>query len=253
MPLLLKPLAVQFKVSTPSRPHCDALGTPFVFQLKNHETHCLFPAPFQPHVSSDPWPARSLSPDDWSAVIPTKHYVSAIGMFVQPAGGQWFEGDLSIQGGGDQATRTSSSANGTRTLGAYLNIADAYFFDWGDDPVIDILVQFYGDASILAADGTPRDFLFLTGTLPGGPNGNLNEVAGGSLPVEANNGKWNWALFRIENGTRPDGGRYVDQPADIAQGNIGAGSQWRHDPLPERRRIDRMCGRLWGRRRFWRT
>ena len=41
--------------------------------------------------------------------------------------------------------------------------------------------------------------------------------------MEANNGKWNWALFRIENGTRPDGGRYVDQPADNAQGNIGAG------------------------------
>ena len=170
-----------------------------------------------------------FSPDDWPATVdPDKevHYVvSDRDAVFEPAGGQWFEGDLSIQGGGDQATRNViiGGYRGTRTLGAYLNIADAYFFDWGDDPVIDILVQFYGDASILAADGTPRDFLFLTGTLPGGPDGNLNEVAGGSLPVEANNGKWNWALFRIENGTRPDGGRYVDQPADNAQGNIGAG------------------------------
>ena len=109
MPLLLKPLAVQFKVSTPSRPHCDALGTPSVFQLKNHETHCLFPAPFQPHVSSDPWPARSLFSDDWPATVdPDKevHYVvSDRDAVFEPAGGQWFEGDLSIQGGGDQATR----------------------------------------------------------------------------------------------------------------------------------------------------
>lgn len=170
-----------------------------------------------------------FSPEDWPATAdPEKevHYVvTDPDATFSPVGAQWFEGDLQVLSGGDQATRSVNIGGfqGTRTLGAYLNVADTFFFDWGDDPVIDILIQFYGDSSVLAADGTPRDFNFLTGTLPGGPDGNLNNVLGGSLPVEANNGQWNWALFRIENGVRPDGGSYVDQPADNAEGNISAG------------------------------
>ncbi len=170
-----------------------------------------------------------FSPEDWPATVdPSKevHYVvTDPDATFSPAGAQWFDGDLTVLSGGDQATRSVSIGGfrGTRTVGAYLNIADAFYFDWADDPVIDILVQFYGDSSVLAADGSPRDFHFLTGTLPGGPGGNLNNVLGGSLPVEANNGQWNWALFRIENGVRPDGGSFVDQPAENAEGNIGAG------------------------------
>ena len=170
-----------------------------------------------------------FSPEDWPETVdPSKevHYVvTDPDASFEPAGNLWFEGDLQVMSGGDQATRSVviGGFNGTRTLGSYLNVADAFYFDWGDDPVVDILIQFYGDGSVLAADGTPRNFTFLTGTLPGGPEGNLNDVLGGSLPVEANNGKWNWALFRIENGTRPDGGRFIDQPAENAQGNISAG------------------------------
>ncbi|MDA7660638.1 hypothetical protein N8702_02910, partial [Verrucomicrobia bacterium] len=153
-----------------------------------------------------------FSPEDWPETVdPSKevHYVvTDPDASFEPAGNLWFEGDLQVMSGGDQATRSVviGGFNGTRTLGSYLNVADAFYFDWGDDPVVDILIQFYGDGSVLAADGTPRNFTFLTGTLPGGPEGNLNDVLGGSLPVEANNGKWNWALFRVENGMRPDGG-----------------------------------------------
>ncbi|MDA0750220.1 MAG: hypothetical protein O2964_05840 [Verrucomicrobia bacterium] len=170
-----------------------------------------------------------FSPDDWPATADASkevHYVvTDPDAIYEPLGNNWFEGDLTVLSGGDQATRSVviGGARGTRVLGNYLNIADAFYFDWADKPVIDILIQFYGDDSILAADGTPRNFDFLTGTLPDGPDGNLNNVTGGTLPVEANNGKWNWGLFRIENGIRPDGGSYVDQPADNAQGNISAG------------------------------
>ena len=145
--------------------------------------------------------------------------------FFDPLGNNWFNGDLSILSGGDQLTRTVAIGGhrGSRVVGSYLNIADTFYFDWADDPVIDILIQFYGDESVLGPDGQPRDFTFLTGTLPIGDGGNLNFVNGGSLPVEANNGKWNWALFRIENAIRPDGGRYVDLPAFNAQGSTGAG------------------------------
>lgn len=168
-------------------------------------------------------------PEDWPATADASkevHYVvtDPEGTFA-PVGAQWFEGDLTVLSGGDQATRSVriGGFRGTRTLGAYLNIADAFYFDWATHPVLDILIQFYGDSSVLGADGSPRDFNFLTGTLPGGPDGNLNNVLGGSLPVEANNSQWNWALFRIENGLRPDGGRFIDLPAENAEGNIGAG------------------------------
>ena len=170
-----------------------------------------------------------FSPEDWPASADSSkevHYVvTDPDATFAPVGAQWFEGDLTVLSGGDQATRGVSIGGfqGTRTLGAYLNIADAFYFDWEDDPVIDILIQFYGDSSVLGADGSPRDFNFLTGTLPGGPDGILNNVLGGSLPVEANNGRWNWALFRIENGVRPDGGSFIGPPADNAEGNISAG------------------------------
>lgn len=170
-----------------------------------------------------------FSPEKWPATVDGSkevHYVvTDPDAIFEPVGNQWFEGDLTIQSGGDQATRsvTIGGFRGTRALGAYLNVADAFYFDWADKPVVDILIQFYGDSSVLAADGSPRDFHFLTGTLPGGPGGNLNNVLGGSLPVEANNSKWNWGLFRIENGVRPDGGSFIDQPAEDAEGNISAG------------------------------
>lgn len=171
-----------------------------------------------------PFPPENW-PDTADAAKEIHYIVTDPDATFEPLGNQWFEGDLTVLNGGDQATRavTIGGFSGTRTQGNYLNIADAFYFDWDDDPVIDILIQFYGDGSVLAADGSPRNFNFLTGTLPGGPGGNLNDVNGGSLPIEANNGKWNWALFRIENGERPDGGSFVGPPAENAQGNISAG------------------------------
>lgn len=171
--------------------------------------------PFSP----DAWP---LSADATKEV----HYnVFDPGASFPPVGDRWFLGDLTALSGGDQTTRPISIGGhtGLRTVGNYLNIADAFYFDWGDNEIIDILIQFYGNEAVLDENGEPRDFMFLTGTLPGGEEGNLNAVNGGSLPVEARNGKWNWALFRIPNEIRPDGNRYVSEPAANAQGDFSSG------------------------------
>lgn len=170
-----------------------------------------------------------FSPDQWPPTTDASkevHYVVADPFaFFDPVGANWFNGDLSILSGGDQLTRevTIGGYTGVRTLGNFLNIADAFYFEWGDNEVIDILVQFYGDSAVLTPTGEAKTYNFLTGTLPGGDNGNLNIVSGGTIPVEAKNNQWNWALFRIPNEIRPDGERYVGTPAINAQGAIQSG------------------------------
>jgi hypothetical protein len=187
-------------------------------------TFTLFLAPVLAWSQQGPF-----SPEDWPATAdPSKevHYVVVDPEVVfDPVGANWFDGDLSVLSGGDQSTKEQAIGGhiGTKVTGEYLNVADIFFTDWGDDPVIDILIQFWGDSSILNTDGTPRDYRFLIGTLPGGADGNLTNSVGGSLPVEAVNGKWNWALFRIENGLRPDGLRYVGEAALNAEGSFGSG------------------------------
>ncbi|HIG30664.1 MAG TPA: hypothetical protein EYQ50_23845 [Verrucomicrobiales bacterium] len=167
--------------------------------------------------------------EDWPETAdPDKevHYVSAdpnAAFF--PVGPLWFDGDLSILTGGDQITRSINIGghSGVKTFGNYLNISDSFYFDWGDNEFIDILIQFYGDSAVLGDDGQPRDFTMLTGTLPPGPDGNLNTVNGGSLPIEAKNSKWNWTLFRIPNEIRPDGLRFIGEIAANAVGNTSSG------------------------------
>ncbi|HYT62089.1 MAG TPA: hypothetical protein VEL06_18055 [Haliangiales bacterium] len=106
----------------------------------------------------------------------------------------------------------------------YVNVADHVFQEWANYDTIDILMQVYGDEHVLGIDGQPRDFVFLTGSLP-----DLHRPNGGSLPVEAKYKKWNWVLFRIENALRTDGTRYVgvippDATGDKAYGGVNGGT-----------------------------
>jgi hypothetical protein len=108
---------------------------------------------------------------------------------------------------------------GKKVTGNNLNVADTLFPEWADDAVIDILVQAYGDAALFNAAGSPRNFNFLTGTLP-----ELAAPSGGQVPVEARNKRWNWILFRIPNGIRAsDGSRLVGSIPANAQGATAAG------------------------------
>lgn len=158
-----------------------------------------------------------FNPDAWPPTAKADqpvHFVSTDQSF-QPLGATWLS-DLQILSGGDQDTGPIriGGHDGIKVIGNYLNIADQDFTEWADDETIDILMQVYGDAALFAANGDPRTFNFLTGTLP-----ELNAPNGGTVPVEAKNRQWNWVLFRIVNGTRPsDGSHYVGSIPANAQG-----------------------------------
>jgi hypothetical protein len=164
-----------------------------------------------------------FNPEDWpltKAADKKVHYVSVDSAFT-PVSGTWLADGLNILSGGDQVTQpiTIGGHTGLKVTGEYFNIADQMFEEWADDDTIDILMQVYGDAALLNAQGNPRNFAFLTGTLP-----ELNVPVGGSLPVEAKNQKWNWVLFRISNGIRPsDGSHYVGSIPANAQGGTQFG------------------------------
>lgn len=160
--------------------------------------------PFDP----EQWPP-TINPD-----LPVHYVVSDGGL--EPPSAWWDNSALSILSGGDQVTEdiTIGGHTGKKVTGNYLNIADFQFPTWADYDTIDILVQAYGDAALFDAQGNPRNFVFLTGTLP-----ELNFPVGGQVPVEAKNKRWNWILFRIANGIRPsDGTRYVGSIPANAQG-----------------------------------
>lgn len=174
----------------------------------------LTAAPFPP----DAWPATA----DPNKVV---HFVSTDELLA-PLGAAWTP-DLTILAGGDQNTApfTIGGFTGRKVLGGHLNVADAGYPEWADDETIDILVQAYGDAALFGSSGEPRDFNFLTGTLP-----ELAFPVGGQVPVEARNQKWNWILFRIPNGIRSfDGTRLVGSiPAnagpDATRGGVNDGT-----------------------------
>ncbi len=164
-----------------------------------------------------------FDPEAWPPTVdPNKlvHYVVTEGTLTPPEGAFWQEGVLQILTGGDQSTENFNIGGhiGKKAVSDYLNVADWAWTDWASVETIDILVQAYGDAALLDADGEPQDFTFLTGTLP---FPRLRWAVGGQIPVDAKNGKWNWVLFRIDNPQRADdGGRYVGTlPPDSTEAN----------------------------------
>jgi hypothetical protein len=167
-------------------------------------------------------PEGPFPPEQWPASVDktkTVHFMS-VGDAIAPPVDTW-ENTLSIRNDGDQTTTALriGGFNGVKATGNYMNVADTGFTEWADEDVIDILMQVYGDATVLAANGTPRNFNFLIGTLP-----ELDAPVGGQLPVEAKNQHWNWVLFRIGNSLRPsDGSHRVGSIPANAQGATAAG------------------------------
>jgi hypothetical protein len=169
-------------------------------------------------------PKGPFNPEAWPTTKDAQkvvHYVSTDAAFA-PVSATWLADELRILSGGDQVTQpiTIGGHTGVKVAGNYLNIADNSYTEWADDDTIDILMQVYGDAAVLnLTTGAPRNFGFLTGTLP-----ELSTPNGGSIPVEGKNQKWNWVLFRIVNGTRPsDGSHYVGSIPANATGGTAAG------------------------------
>ncbi|MHB1308708.1 MAG: hypothetical protein ACYC23_16635 [Limisphaerales bacterium] len=178
---------------------CFGLATPLFAQT----------GPFDP----EQWPTSI------NASLPVHYVVTDGGL--EPPGDAWDGTALAIQSGGDQGTEdfTIGGHLGKKVTGSFLNVADSLYTEWADDEFIDILVQAYGDASLFNTAGEPRNFNFLTGTLP-----ELASPPGGQVPVEAKNKRWNWILFRIPNGIRAsDGSHLVGSVPEGAQGNTSAG------------------------------
>ena len=168
-------------------------------------------------------PQGPFPPESWPASADkskTVHFVSVNDAF-DPHGANWIEGNMKLLSGGDQNTEAIKIGgfDGIKVLGNYLNTADPDFAEWADNEEIDILIQAYGDGALFQANGNPRNFNFLIGTLP-----ELAAPAGGQVAVEARNKKWNWILFRIPNSERPsDGSRRVGSIPANAVGGINAG------------------------------
>ncbi len=155
------------------------------------------------------WPGSA----DASKIV---HYVTTDNQ-LEPLGESWIQGGMTFLSGGDQTTSaiTIGGYNALKVTGSYFNISDRDFTEWADDETIDILMEVYGDSGLFNANGNPRNFNFLQGTLP-----ELAAPVGGRIPVEAKNQKWNWTLFRVPNGTRgSDGSRLVGSIPANAQGD----------------------------------
>jgi hypothetical protein len=159
-----------------------------------------------------------FSPEAWpTSINPVKkvHYVCTDGTLTPP-NPNW-TANMKILTGGDQPTEavTVGGHAAVRIAGFKFNTADDQYPFWAEQHTIDILMEVYGDDALLNPDGTPRYFNFLTGTLP-----EPIAVDGGEIPVAAKNGRWNWVLFRINNGLRHmDGGRLVGTIHPKAKGD----------------------------------
>jgi len=153
---------------------------------------------------------------DWPATAGSKatvHYFIADPKagFTTRAG--WNQ-SLSFAEDGDQAYKTVSfnSLAGFQSTDAFMNIADASYAAWTNTPVIDVLLQVYGDGT-LYTNGIGQEVMFRTGAL-----GSENPVSGGKVPAGANNGQWNWILFSVTNAVNPaTGKRYVGNVPDSSQ------------------------------------
>lgn len=166
-----------------------------------------------------------FDPEAWPATLnasKTVHYV-AFDSELTPPGDNWLADELTVLNDGDQTTADYAIGGhtGKKATSNFLGVGDHSYSFWADHDTIDILVQVYGDGALFNAQGNPRDFSFLTGTLP-----ELAWPVGGSIAVEARNKKWNWHLFRIANGFRPAPHadlRFVGNIPDGAQGNVALG------------------------------
>jgi hypothetical protein len=125
--------------------------------------------------------------------------------FDTPAG---WNGGLTLANGGDQAYIgiTLNGLFGDQTTSDNFNIADPNYTMFADMPVIDILLEVYGNSSLYNADGSGKGVTWLEGQIPS----YLNNASAGTMPPGANNAVWNWMLFSITNPIDPATGfRYV--------------------------------------------
>jgi hypothetical protein len=162
----------------------------------------LSPAPTQAQTGP-------FSPSDWPPTINTSATVDYViidpnAVFTTPAG---WNANLILAGGGDQTYSgiTLNGLFGDQMTSDNLNIADPNYTMFANVPVIDILLQVYGNSSLYNADGSGKGVGILEGQL-----NYLTTPSAGTVPLGANNGVWNWMLLSVTNPVNPATGfRYV--------------------------------------------
>ena len=114
--------------------------------------------------------------------------------FNTPAG--WTDA-VTQAGGGDQpfATITVDGLTGNQQTGNYVNIADSNFSVWTNTPVLDLLLQVYGNGALYTGAGSPINTAWLEGTVPS----NNTQVNATPTPAGEENNQWNWLLLEIAN------------------------------------------------------
>jgi len=150
-----------------------------------------------------------FSPSDWPASIDTNAVVDYVvidpnASFNTP---QSWNNVLSLAGGGDQTFTgiTLGGLFGDQTTATYLNIADPNYANYANVPVIDILLQVYGNGFLYTGSGNGVSVSFLEGQV-----GHLIGASAGTFPPGADNAQWNWVLFEITNSIDSGTGfRYV--------------------------------------------
>jgi autotransporter-associated beta strand protein len=161
-----------------------------------------------------------FSPSDWPASISPSSLVDYCILdpnanFTPPPG---WNNVMSLAGGGDQTYTgvTYSGLYGDEGTAVYFNFVDPNWKNFVNVPVIDILVQVYGNSAIYNADSTGLSLTFQEGEV-----GTLNyeHNVRSIVPQGANNGQWNWMLFSVTNPIDPATGfRYVGDTSYPTQG-----------------------------------
>lgn len=130
---------------------------------------------------------------------------------------------------------------GNKATSTYINFADTGFYEWNTNATIDILVQVYGDDTVMIPPGltATRVWRFREGTsgtfvcLPGGST-QSKTVNGAPVATNIHNFKWNWLLFQITNepvflcgtnsGNRWLGSAYPGSVGNTNYGGINGGT-----------------------------
>ena len=155
-------------------------------------------------LAEGPYPA-----DNWPTNIDYNtgkivHYGVIDGAFAPPTANAVNSLSIaSLNAGADQGTVAAPCIlgfSGQKGAYFYMNIVDTAFADWTNTPQIDILLQVYGDTSVLNPTNynMARRVRFQLGTSSSGYS-TYTSATQESYSTNAYNNQWNWILFTVTN------------------------------------------------------
>jgi len=105
-----------------------------------------------------------FNPTNWPSTIDANatvdyYVVDQNATFSTPSG--WSQ-TVSFAGGGDQAFQSINLSGlvGDQSTSTFMNIADSNFKAWANTPVLDILLQVYGNDKLYHTDGSGINVMF---------------------------------------------------------------------------------------------